>query len=565
MRFSAVWCLDFEFVISDGDVPLPVCMVAWELGSGRRIRLWEEELRAMTQPPFPTGPDVLFVGYYLPAEWSCFLALGWRLPESILDLFIEFRVLTNGRESGPLGRSILGALAHFGLDGIEANRKHSWRERIIQGGPWAPDERAGILDYCESDVEATAKLFHVMRARIGWPRALLRGRYTRAVAQMQAAGVPVDLEMLAQLRERWESVKAGLVADVDRGFGVYEGTVFKAARWEAWTMQHGIPWPRLESGRLALDGDTFGERAKSFPALAPMAELHATLAQLKKMDLTVGRDGRHRAKMLSMFGALTGRNTPRGFVFGLPAWLRGLIQPAAGCGLGYVDWSQQEFGIAAALSGDAAMLEAYLSGDPYLTFAKQAGAVPWDATKKSHARVREQFKTCALGIQYGMEAETLAHRINQPPARARELLELHRRTYKTFWRWSAGTLDYANLQGRLWTVFGWHCWTGSTKPTGLRNFLMQSNGAEMLRLACCLATDEGIRVVAPVHDAVLIEAPLPELGATVKRMQALMVKASAAVLGGFELASDVKMLRYPDRFMDDRGGGMWERVQRLLK
>ena len=93
---------------------------------------------------------------------------------------------------------------------------------------------------------------------------------------------------------------------------------------------------------------------------------------------------------------------------------------------------------------------------------------------------------------------------------------------------------------------------------------MQSNGAEMLRLACGLATDEGIRVVAPVHDAVLVEAPLPELDATVKRMQALMVKASAAVLGGFELTSDVKMLRYPDRFMDDRGGGMWERVQRLL-
>ena len=39
----------------------------------------------------------------------------------------------------------------------------------------------------------------------------------------------------------------------------------------------------------------------------------------------------------------------------------------------YVDWSQQEFGIAASLSGDAAMMEAYRSGDPYLTFGKQAG------------------------------------------------------------------------------------------------------------------------------------------------------------------------------------------------
>ena len=42
----------------------------------------------------------------------------------------------------------------------------------------------------------------------------------------------------------------------------------------------------------------------------------------------------------------------------------------------YVDREQQEFAIAASLSGDAAMQAAYLTGDPYLAFAKQAGAVP---------------------------------------------------------------------------------------------------------------------------------------------------------------------------------------------
>ena len=45
----------------------------------------------------------------------------------------------------------------------------------------------------------------------------------------------------------------------------------------------------------------------------------------------------------------------------------------------------------------------------------------------------------------------------------------------------------------------------------LRNFPMQANGAEMLRLACCLATERGIEVCAPVHDAVLICAPLDRL------------------------------------------------------
>jgi hypothetical protein len=37
---------------------------------------------------------------------------------------------------------------------------------------------------------------------------------------------------------------------------------------------------------------------------------------------------------------------------------------------------------------------------------------------------------------------------------------------------------------------------------------MQGNGAEMLRIACIFLTEAGIRVCAPVHDALLIELPL---------------------------------------------------------
>jgi DNA polymerase-1 len=53
-----------------------------------------------------------------------------------------------------------------------------------------------------------------------------------------------------------------------------------------------------------------------------------------------------------------------------------LIQPPPGCGIAYIDWQQQEFGIAAALSGDPLMLAAYRSGDPYLKVARQSGRFP---------------------------------------------------------------------------------------------------------------------------------------------------------------------------------------------
>src|SRR6202012_714541 len=101
-------------------------------------------------------------------------------------------------------------------------------------------------------------------------------------------------------------------------------------------------------------------------------------------------------------------------------------------GVAYIDWQQQEFGIAAALSGDPLMLEAYGSGDPYLAFAKQAGAAPASATKATHKAVRDQFKSTVLAVQYGMGADALAQRIGQPPILARDLLRMHRETYQGF-------------------------------------------------------------------------------------------------------------------------------------
>ena len=44
----------------------------------------------------PIGPDVLIVAYYASAEIGCHLALGWPVPQRVLDLFTEFRNQTNG-------------------------------------------------------------------------------------------------------------------------------------------------------------------------------------------------------------------------------------------------------------------------------------------------------------------------------------------------------------------------------------------------------------------------------------------------------------------------------------
>jgi DNA polymerase-1 len=562
--FAEIWLVDFEFSAPPGHRSTPVCLVGHELQSGQTIKLFGDELRALSRAPYATGPDSLFVAYFASAEFSCHLALGWPLPVNVLDLYAEFRNHTNGL-APPAGNSLLGALTYHGLDSMKVVEKEEMRALAVRGGPYTSAEREALLAYCASDVFALRDLLVAMRATLDVPRAILRGRYTKAVAHMEYAGVPIDADALALLKSNWKNIQGELIRRIDV-FDVYEGRTFKANRFAAWLSANKIPWPRLESGKLALDDDSFEVMTINYPQLIPLQQLRVALSEMRLADLAVGLDSRNRT-LISPFASRTGRNQPSNsrFIFGPAVWLRHLIRPKPGTGIAYLDYEQQEFGIAAALSGDPKMLAAYQSGDPYLEFAKQAKAAPSEATKVTHAIIRELFKVAALAVQYSMEAESLARRIERSTAEARGLLRCHRETYRVFWRWSDAAVDSAMLTGRLTTVFGWTLHVHpATNPRTLRNYPMQANGAEMLRLACCLATERGVAVCAPIHDAILVEAPLEQLDAAIRTAQEAMAEASQVVLGGVELRTEVKRFRHPDRYQDKRGVVMWETVQGIL-
>ena len=111
---------------------------------------------------------------------------------------------------------------------------------------------------------------------------------------MEWTGIPIDAELLGRIRSAWAGIKRALVAEVDSRFGIYDGLTFKTDRFAAYLAAHGIPWPRLESGTLALDDDTFRDMARSYPQLQPLRELRHALGELRLEALAVGRDGRNR-------------------------------------------------------------------------------------------------------------------------------------------------------------------------------------------------------------------------------------------------------------------------------
>jgi|SRR6516164_7654453 len=94
---------------------------------------------------------------------------------------------------------------------------------------------------------------------------------------------------------------------------------------------------------------------------------------------------------------------------------------------------------------------------------------------------------------------------------------------------------------------------------------MQANGAEILRLACILATEAGIRVCAPIHDAVLITAPENEIDDAANATAKHMREASRIVLDGFELRTDLSIAGYPQHYSCEKGAKFWVTVSKLLE
>ena len=142
LPFRHIVVADFEFEFGghssfdeagrSGERPRPVCMVAKELRTGQAWRVFRGEFGLM--PPFPIGPDDLFVAYYASAELGCFRSPRWPMPVNVLDLFAEFRARTNGLTT-PAGAGLVGALTYFSLDAIDAQEKEQLRLLILKGGP----------------------------------------------------------------------------------------------------------------------------------------------------------------------------------------------------------------------------------------------------------------------------------------------------------------------------------------------------------------------------------------------------------------------------------------------
>jgi hypothetical protein len=563
-RFRRIWLVDFEFSRAVGNWPLPVCCCALELRTGRLIRQWLWGTRPAD--PFELDTDALYVSYFLPAELSCHLALGWPLPVHALDLAVEYRRQRNGHPPG-MGRSLVAALLTHGIDGASFADKQEMQMLAARGGPFTDRQQVELLDYNERDVHALEQLLPAMLPRLDVLRALFRGKYMVAVSRMEFNGIPVDTGTIRRLAGSWERLKDLMIAEVNNTFGVWEGRTFKQARWERWVRARRLPWPSLPSGRLRLDGETFDRMADLCPDVGPVRSLLRLLDQLRDFVLPVGSDGRHRYQSWA-FGTITGRHTPKAKECLLlwPKWCRGLVQAPSEGALVVLDYAQQEYLISGILSGDRRMIEDYRAGDVYVSLAKSLGLIPPDGSKATYPRERSLCKTIVLAVTYGMGPVSLARKIRQPVTVANELLRRHRQRYARFWEWSNATVSYGRAYRWLRTRYGWTVYLPrGTKDSTIRNWRVQATGGEVLRAAVCTLDAAGIQLDATLHDSVLVECDAADMHTVKEVALSRMAETAGAVLGE-PLRVDAVKLRPGDRWLEEgKPQDIWEQILGLLE
>jgi DNA polymerase I-like protein with 3'-5' exonuclease and polymerase domains len=287
-----------------------------------------------------------------------------------------------------------------------------------------------------------------------------------------------------------------------------------------------------------------------------------------RAKLPIGRDGRNRPSLFP-FCTATGRNAHAKSLFNAHAGMRSFMAfPRDKIGV-YLDWRTQEVGIAAALSGDQALMHDYQSGDVYHALARLCGLtneldpVRW---KNDDPAMRQRMKPLQLAINYGMGVPSLAKGLDRHPLIASAIIERHRKTYPRFWQWREQQVQMAMVRRWMETVFGWpmHLTSSPNKRT-LYNFPMQAHGAEMLRAAAWRLCEAGVIPCMLIHDGILIEAnDDTEITQAIEIMKA----AGRDVCNGFEIGVDIdKRLEHGARYRDKRpmAQRMWRTIMDVLR
>lgn len=235
--------------------------------------------------------------------------------------------------------------------------------------------------------------------------------------------------------------------------------------------------------------------------------------------------------VVDVFGSRTSRVQLRSpSLQNIPKRYRSIINAHDNAKLGYVDFDQFEVGIMAALSGDEELKKLYATGDMYELFA---------TTHLGLFGNRKAAKQLFLSYAYGMSRKALvdaAVTLGVDRQKAKEAFRLFQR----YEAWKKEVCAEFQSTGRVATVNGNHYRragkgqiSGKEQRSAVSQVVQGTASLIFKRALLAVASIEDVRVVLPMHDALLFEHKLDNTPDSVaKTFESVMTEVLSGIVKG---------------------------------
>jgi DNA polymerase-1 len=485
-------------------------------------------------PLWDTLGEKRLVGHNLGFDIAFLAGLGFE-PGDVSDTLLQSQLLHGPRK----GKGF------HGLARVAERELGRTLSKDLQRADWSGKLSAGQLEYAARDAAVLlplyAKLAEQVRAA-GMARAgQIEARCLPAMAWLSRSGAPFD-------KGAWEALAAeagreaeDLARRLDEAAPARDGYLSKDGAWN-WSSPEQVKGA-FEAAGVALE-KTDDDALAAFDH--PLAGLLRQYRSAAKLASTYGakwlkgayHDGRLHAEWRQL-GCITGRmasaspnlqNLP-----GDPRY-RHCFRAPGGRALIKCDYSQIELRIAAKVTGDKAMLDAYAKGEDLhtLTARRMLGKDEVSAAE------RELAKPVNFGLIYGLSAGSLRlkakaeYGLDLTPADA----ERYRRAF--FAGYPGVASWHRRLRGEaapaVRTLAGRRCPLPEKHFYGTRaNYTVQGTGGDGIKLALALLWERrhecpGAFPVLVVHDEIVVECDAGQAGEVSAWLRQAMIDGMAPLI-----------------------------------
>lgn len=510
-----------------------------------------------------------FVAHFAQAELICLFRLGLLEPRILWDTWVHEKALHLGRghkkyraardaDDAGLARAaeeaeaetefsyaLVSTCQRYGIEYPLAGEKERLQKSFLEhadGSPFTGEQ----VEYAAADAIAAARLYpaqvpEAVRTGILSHLQVVEMPWVATNARMVWRGVRIDQQLCRRAAEACDGHLTRLSTKLAE-YGV--PNVRSHPQLTKFFERLNLLDLFKRDGKVSFDKDLladFADRHPAIPLIRAARRVHDLRKEQVLTDELVGADGRVHPDHRHL-GTHTGRQTCRWpNLLGLGRVFRPLVVPDPGRGLGELDWSQIEVGIAAAVYGDAALVRMFNTGDVYSAMAQDFyrdrlteadRALPGGKFKKAHPNLRNRMKTCTLGLIYGLTAHGLGQYLAVTPAEAAVVQARFLEMFPALQRELAMAGAVGGRRGYAVTASGLrrHRARGGAVTTWERNWMsnhpVQGSAAVVFKAAGNrldrLYRRHDAWLVLPMHDAFVFEVPLESLDEVARLTERVM-------------------------------------------